>query len=220
MKHLTLALFAFLLTFSASSQPVKKVGGVVVEGNLTNAEKALIRRLDDRLIPLPPKISVRSIRGNGAWDGRQILLSRNRHESPAQANREMLYLYGQSPASMPSKVFPENVHTLAHEIAHSLQWRIWYGRPRLPGVLWWKTESAARGPFAIRRETEADLMAAALLKICFQMNYRELGFPEKTWAGRTDSLVQGYAARLGDVYRFPVEYPFDSNIDYSHSKTE
>jgi len=198
-------LLAVFLTLMPDPTPTTMVAGTYVEGDLTMAETRLLRALDDRLIPLPDTVRVRPVQGTGVWQGGTIVMDPHRHQAPWDTNRKMPYLYGGTQTTVVGAPRPSHVYTLAHELAHWLQWRLWNGHPRLPGVLWWTTDAAARGPFAIRRETEADLIAAALLHIVFDLRLGALGFPDETWAGRTDSLVQGYAGRVGDAYRFPVD---------------
>lgn len=201
MKRL-LTILILLLPLTVAAQPAESVEGVEVYGKLTFAEERLLEALNDRLIPVPDTIRVEYRERDKGFIQKgtsTIVLSTARHRSPKKASGDPPYLYGRKRGA-PSLPLSTEYYTLAHEIAHFLQWQMFNGRPNLPAVMWWEYEGATN-PYRIRVETEADLMAAALGRIAFDNSVKAYGFPERIWAGSVDSLAQDYEAAILDFYR-------------------
>lgn len=205
MKKFALALLLAVFFLSpADAQPIvsKQVAGVTVYGELTSAEERLLTALNERMIPLPDTIRVEARnRDNGFIEkgGSTIVLSHSRHRPPSEAEANPPYLYGRTKAQA-ALPLPSQYHTLAHELAHFLQWRVFNGRPALPAVIWWEYEGATN-PYRIRVETEAELMAIALGRIAFDNPVNAYGFPEQIWAGSVEPLTRDYKAAILDFYR-------------------
>lgn len=198
MKNFLLAILIFVF-----QPPVpEKIGSTVIHGELTEGEKTLLLELEKRMIPLPDTIKVQKRdRDNGytKMNG-TVILSSDRHRTPEEADGEIPYLYGRKVSQGLSLPLPGSVHTLSHEIAHYLHFRVFNGRSELPPPEYWKMKNVIR-PRRAQVETEVDLMAAALQSIVFGRDSEELGYPKEIWDGNTDSLVTKYEARIKDFYR-------------------
>lgn len=210
---LALLFLVFLCCHATAQTPVnaREVAGVVVVekvGELNHDEEKMLRELKGYMIPLPDTIWIASVRrGNGGFVAGNITISPERERRPSQSQGKQPYLFGRKEAKPPeSFVIPGNAHTLAHELAHFYQYAVFNGRPEIAGPLWWKMDGGARGPHAIRMETEAELMAAALQDVVLGIGPQALGYPEETWAGSTEALVGDYKAAIADFYR--VNQPF------------
>lgn len=187
------------------SNPPEQVAGVVIEGSLSHSEKKLLRILHKRMIPLPDTIKVSYRKNDNAQIrkmGSTINLGKSRFRTPKKAKGENPSLYGRVSAT-PSLPLPREYHTLTHELAHFLQWKMNNGSPSTKPYIWWKHEKFL-SPFNARIEVEAELIAAAISSIAFGTTPNNLGYPKETWAGKTDSLVQKYRADIGDFYKLPV----------------
>lgn len=185
--------------------PPEKVAGVVVYGDLTEPEKKLLRGLKERMVPLPDTIRVvyrERDNASTSFGSSTILLGKSRIRPPYKAEGYPPYLYGRV-RSTPSIPLPGEYHTLAHEIAHLLQWKMYGGKPKVSSPHWWSIDEIIN-PFRAQVEIEAELIAAALESMVFGTSPKNLGYPKETWSGNTDSLVQNYTGKLGDFYKFPV----------------
>lgn len=199
---MTFLLVFFFALLPLQDGPGRTVAGVYVEerdGRLTQQEETALRKLHEMLIPLPDTIRIiYRQRDHGFIEkGKGITISTNR-DRPPLGNANPPYLYGRT---QPTEIgLSGKSHTLLHEIAHFLQWRMYNGKPLLSSPLWWEREHIVN-PYRARVETEADLMAAALHEFIFDTSYKVLGYPEQVWAGDVDQLVNDYKYSILDFYR-------------------
>lgn len=188
----------------------RTVAGVYIHekaGALSSAEEALLRRLHDRMIPLPDTVRIRrdSVHYGvySVLDGEIVYLSTDRFRAPDSLSRTAPYLFGRTEASAPraATALPRYTHTLAHEIGHFLGARLAAVEPR-PA---WGTARSLRGA---RRapEIEAELIAAVLQRAVFGTRPSALGYPRFVaihGVGRrsTRALVQEYRGIIADTWR-------------------
>ncbi|MFB6231759.1 MAG: hypothetical protein ABEL04_11455 [Salinibacter sp.] len=191
----------------------RMVAGVHVDeqaGPLADAEEALLRRLSEKMIPLPDTIRVRVDSVHyGVYSplgGKIILLSTDRFRAPDSLSRTSPYLFGRTEATPPrsGRPPPRYTHTLAHELAHFIVRRLSAPHPR-PA---WGT---ARTPRKARlaRELEAELVAAVLQEIAFGTRWSALGYPDSVDTPglpprETGALIQEYRGILADTWRLPA----------------
>jgi hypothetical protein len=201
---------AFASQDTLSSPNVRTVAGVYVhekEGTLSRAEEALLRRLHDKMIPLPDTVRIRrdSIH-YGVYSllgGEIVLLSTDRFRAPNSLSRTAPYLFGRTEATDPvtATALPRHTHTLAHEIGHFLGVRLATSGPR-PA---WGTARSLRGARRAR-EVEAEIIAAILQREVFGTRLSTLGYPRfvsihGVGLRSTRDLVQEYRGIIADTWR-------------------
>ena len=199
--------------FAAQDDPssdARMVAGVYVhekEGSLSQAEEALLRRLHDKMIPLPDTVRIRrdSIH-YGVYSllgGEIVLLSTDRFRTPNSLSRTAPYLFGRTEATEPVAAtgLPRYTHTLAHEIGHFLGVRLETSGPRPT----WGTARSQRGARRAR-EVEAEIIAAILQQEVFGTRLSSLGYPQfvsihGVGPRKTQDLVQEYRGIIADTWR-------------------
>lgn len=207
----------FLTSTSAATQAccssTRVVAGVQIDqqaGVLSKAEGALLRRLSEKMLPLPDTIRVRTDSVHfGTYSpigGTVISLSRDRFHPPDSLSRAAPYLYGRVNAteSRPSMPPPRYTHTLAHELAHFLSPHLVADEPR---PAWGTVQSLS----ASRRvqEIEAEIIAAVLQEIAFGTEMSALGYPTTIIVPglgpkQTRELIREYRGIIADTWRLPA----------------
>jgi hypothetical protein len=186
------------------------VAGVYVHekaGSLSRAEETLLRRLHDKMIPLPDTVRIRRDSLHyGVYSllgGEIVYLSTDRFRSPNSLSRTAPYLFGRRRASErgPARGLPRHTHTLAHEIGHFLGVRLATSEPR-PA---WGTARSLGGARRAR-EIEAELIAAILQREVFGTRLSALGYPRAVdihGVGKrsTRTLIQEYRGIIADTWR-------------------
>lgn len=212
----SLLLFAFggapgaLASQDDPASNARIVAGVYVHekaGALSPAEEALLRRLHDKMIPLPDTVRIRRDSVHfGVYsllDGEIVYLSTDRFRAPNSLSRTAPYLFGRVEASEPvgTTALPRYTHTLAHEIAHFIGARLATSEPR-PA---WGTARSLRGARRAR-EIEAELIAAVLQREVFGTRLSALGYPRSVdihgvGLRSTRALLQEYRGIIADTWR-------------------
>lgn len=192
---------------------VRVVAGVHIDeqaGTLSPAEVALLRRLSEKMLPLPDTIRVRTDSVHyGVYSpigGTVISLSTDRFRDPDSLSRTAPYLYGRTNAAAESYKYPapRYTHTLAHEVAHFLAPHLNATDPR---PAWGIAGSIGKGRQA--REVEAEIMAAVLQGIAFGTELKALGYPRSVsipgvGSRSTQALLREYRGIIADTWRLPA----------------
>lgn len=142
-------------------------------GRLTTAEKVLLIRLHQEMIPLPdtikvvepPEVRSHDLGWVSMWEPWTIYLTERRNDNPNVRDIPYGYLLGREPIK--ESPVPPQTSVLAHEIGHLLM-------PKVSGDL-------GRPAFGIQpatQEIQAEIVAYALMNIAFKTTREELGFPE------------------------------------------
>jgi len=200
------------LAFQDDSSPdARTVAGVYVHekaGALSQAEEALLRHLQDKMIPLPDTVRIRRDSVHyGVYSIQEVVyLSTDRFRAPDSLSRAAPYLFGRVEASGTVEVtaLPRYTHTLAHEVAHFLGTRLATSNPRPV----WGTARSLDGARRAR-EIEAEIIAAILQREAFGTRLSALGYPRSVsirGVGRrsTRALVQEYRGIIADTWRLPA----------------
>jgi hypothetical protein len=189
------------------------VAGVQVDqqaGVLSKAEVALLRRLSEKMLPLPDTIRVRTDSVHfGTYSpigGTVISLSRDRFLSPDSLSRTAPYLYGRVNATKRGRSVPapRYTHTLSHELAHFLAPHLVADEPR---PAWGTVQSLSTSRRV--QEIEAEIIAAILQEIAFGTKMSALGYPTAiTVPGlgtqSTRELIREYRGIIADTWRLPA----------------